>query len=485
MKLSQLMATIEYTNSVKNVDVTGIASDTRKLEKGFAFVCIKGGKIDGHDLVTEEIASLCSVVVCERDLKLKNQVIVKNTREALAVMSANFYGNAMRRLKLIGVSGTNGKTTITCMIKQVLESMGKTCGLIGTIRYEMGDYSLPAKYTTPDPIELHQLFYKMEKLGCEYVVMEASSQALHQLRLFGVNFSAAVFTNLTQDHLDYHGDMENYYLSKRMLFENADVSIVNIDDRYGERLKNELSLMGKKVKTYSSYNDNADYVGKNIKSSPTGASFEFVSIGNIGRINLKTPGVFSVLNALGAGACLMEMGLPFQNISKGLNESCGVKGRGEVIPTGQNFSVMCDYAHTPDSLEKILSTVKEFAVGRVVALFGAAGMRDAKKRPIMGKKAAENSDFLIITSDNPRDEDPDLIISQVVEGIKETGVPYKVIPDRYEAIFYAIENAKENDLIVLCGKGHEDYQILNGMSVYFDERDVVRKALDKFYGKKD
>lgn len=483
MILSQVLRGIEHISDIPDKEVTGICCDSRKFEKGNIFVCIKGLTNDSHDLVTKEMAEDASAVIVSRDLKLKNQVLVSDTRKALALAAANFYGNRKNDLKLIAVTGTNGKTTVSTLIKQVLESVGKKAGLIGTVKYEMNDYSLPARYTTPDPLELHQLFDKMYRMGIEYVVMEASSQALSQMRLYGVEFDVALFTNLTRDHLDYHGTMENYYLAKKELFSAAKKAIVNIDDEYGERLFSEIKEECA-VSTCSAFKNEADYVAKNIRSDRTGVSFEVLTIGAIGRISMNTPGMFSVSNGLMAAAALTEIGVPLNDTINALRESAGVKGRSEIIAVHPDFTVISDYAHTPDSLEKIFSSVKEYAPARVVALFGAAGMRDSKKRAMMGKKAAEFADFVIITSDNPRGENAEKIAHEVEEGVIESGKPYKIIIDRYDAIFYAIEHAEKDDIIVLAGKGHEDYQVLDGVSVYFDEKEIVLMAIDKFYGGK-
>ena len=482
MRLSEVLRGINAEHSLSECEVTGISCDSRSVQVGDVFICIKGLKSDAHDLITDEIENKAAAIITERDIGRKNQVIVKNTREALALVASNFYGNKKNKLKLIAVTGTNGKTTVSTLIKQVLDDMGIPAGLIGTVRYEFSDYSLAARYTTPDPLELHALFDKMFRSGVKYVVMEASSHALSQLRLFGIEFDLALFTNLTRDHLDFHGDMENYYLAKKQLFLQSKSSLVNIDDEYGRRLYKELKEEGRPVRSFSIDNIEADYMSTNIRNTEKGVSFELVSVGNIGRISLSTPGMFSVSNGILAASALMEAGFSLSDISASLMKSRGVKGRSEVIPTGRDFTVICDYAHTPDSLEKIFSSVKQYAGGRVVGLFGAAGMRDSKKRALMGEKVALFADEIIITSDNPRSEDPFLIASQVEEGVKKSGKPYKVILDRYEAIFYAIKNARPHDVIVLAGKGHEDYQVLDGVSVYFDEREIVREAINTYYG---
>ena len=482
MKLSEVLRGINAEWSGFDCEVTGISSDSRSVQTGDVFICIKGLKSDAHDLITDDLASRAAAVICERDLGIKNQVLVGNTREALATVASNFYGNKKDKLKLIAVTGTNGKTTVSTLIKQVLDNLGVSAGLIGTVRYEFSDYSLAARYTTPDPLELHSLFDKMERSGVKYVVMEASSHALSQLRLYGIEFDLALFTNLTRDHLDFHGDMENYYLAKKQLFLQSKRSIVNLDDKYGKRLYEELKAEGREVKTFSTDNIEADYMSTNVRNTEKGVSFELVSIGKIGRISLSTPGIFSVSNGILAASALMEAGFELSDISDSLMRSRGVKGRSEVIETGRDFTVICDYAHTPDSLEKIFSSVKQYATGRIIGLFGAAGMRDSKKRALMGEKVAAFADEIIITSDNPRSEDPFLIASQVEEGVKKSGKPYRVILDRYEAIFYAIKNARPHDIIVLAGKGHEDYQVLDGVSVYFDEREIVKEAIETYFG---
>ncbi len=482
MRLSEVLRGVDVNGSFNDCEVSGICVDSRLVEEGNIFVCIKGLKTDSHDLITDEIEKKASAIITEKDLGRKNQIITGDTRKALALIASNFYGNKKNKLKIIAATGTNGKTTVTTLIKQVLDNIGVKAGLIGTVKYELGDYSLSARYTTPDPIELHRLFDKMERMGVEYVVMEASSHSLEQLRLYGIQFDIGLWTNLTRDHLDFHGTMENYYLAKKKLFDNSKCAIVNVDDEYGARLYDELKAEGKNVKSFSLSDITADYSSTNIRTSERGVSFELVTLGNIGRITLPTPGEFSVANGILAASALMEAGFPLSKITESLLQSSGVKGRSEIIPTGRDFTVMCDYAHTPDSLEKIFSSTRQFAKGRIVALFGAAGKRDSEKRAEMGYAAAKYADFVIITSDNPRDEDPFIIASQVEEGVKRAGKPYIIILDRYDAIFYAIKNARTGDIIVLAGKGHEDYQVLDGYSVYFDEREIVKQALKQYYG---
>ena len=481
MRLLDILSGIDYIGEVSDeTDISFVTSDSRKADKDCIFVAIKGLKFDGHDHIVGAVAKKAAYIVCEKDVGLSNQIVVKNSRAAYALMCANFYGNPSKSLKLIAVTGTNGKTTVTRIIKQILELSGRKTGLIGTIENEIGDLVLPAKHTTPDPSELHVLFGRMVKSGCEYAVMETSSHALDQHRLDGCEFSAAVFTNLSQDHLDYHGDMENYYQAKKKIFDKCENAIINSDDDYGKRLIGELKAeRDVSVITFSSDDDSADYTARNIEKHPEGVDFAFVGSGIIQRMKFGMPGGFSVSNAMAAASTCVCLGLSLEEIAYGLDNCKGVKGRAEVIPTGLGFTVICDYAHSPDGLEKIITAMKDLAKGRVVTLFGCAGNRDAAKRPIMGKIVGSLSDFVVLTSDNPRSEDPQTIIDQTLEGVIETGTPYKVFPDRYQAIKWALENSQKNDILILAGKGHEDYQVLAHGTIAFDEHKIVNELLER------
>jgi UDP-N-acetylmuramoyl-L-alanyl-D-glutamate--2,6-diaminopimelate ligase len=478
MKVRQIMDSIIYTgsNDLETLEIGEITCDSRRVMPGMAFVCVKGGKMDGHDHAAEAVNRGAAVVVAEHDVGLECQLVVENTRHAYAVMCANFYGNPSRKLKLIGVTGTNGKTTITNLLKHILEYAGYRVGLIGTIQNEIDDMALPAKYTTPDPAQLHALFARMAAAKCDYVVMEVSSHALDQDRVAGCQFEAAVFTNLTQDHLDYHGTMENYFQAKKKLFSLCKVGIINYDDSYGRRIMEEAPCP---IRSFSVSDDVAEYTAKNITISEKGSRFAFLGTGIIARIDFPMPGMFSVSNAMAAAACAVSVGIPLDKAAVALNSCPGVCGRTQILKTDTPFTVIDDYAHTPDAIEKILAAVREFASGRIMILFGCAGNRDGRKRPLMAAAAAKGADFVILTSDNPRSEDPVKIIQEALPGFEGFETPYVVIPDRYQAIRWALENAKEGDVLLLAGKGHEDYQVLDYGTIWFDERHVVQELLEK------
>lgn len=475
MLLSELLRNVEYKGKIEDIEVKDVTSDSRRVETGSVFVCIKGGNIDGHEYAAAAKRSGAAWIVAERDTGVEQQIIVENSRAAYAVMCANINQNPSEKMKLIGVTGTNGKTTITYLIKHILESTGKKVGLIGTIQNLIGDISLPAKYTTPDAAELHAVFSRMANAGCEYVVMEVSSQALDQKRVEGCHFETAVFTNLTQDHLDYHGTMENYFNAKKELFKNCEKAVVCIDDEYGKMLSKELSIP---VTTVSIGDISADYTAHDVKNYPDGCKFAMVGTGDIGRVKFSMPGKFSASNAMLAACAAMNCGLSFEEALEGLNTCPGVKGRVEVIYKG-DFTVIRDFAHGPDALEKVLDSISECADGRIVTLFGCAGNRDKTKRPKMVETVAKRSDFIILTSDNPRHESVEEIAKDTLPAIEKCGVPYYYEPDRYKAIKWAIEHCKKGDVLLLAGKGHEDYQVLDFGTVYFDEKVIVENLIEE------
>ena len=473
--LSELLKDVEYTGKIEDIEIKDVTGDSRRVEPGSVFVCIKGGNIDGHEYAAAAKRNGAAWIVAERDTGIEEQIIVPNSRAAYAVMCANINGRPAEKMKLIGVTGTNGKTTITYLIKHILESAGKKVGLIGTIQNVIGDVALPAKYTTPDAAELHVIFSRMANAGCEYVVMEVSSQALDQKRTYGLRFETAVFTNLTQDHLDYHGTMENYFDAKKELFRNCEKAVVCIDDDYGKELIKELEIPAISV---SIGDVSADYTAHDVKNASDGCKFAMVGSGVIGRVNFSMPGKFSATNAMLAACAAMNCGLSFEETIDGLNTCPGVKGRVEVIHSG-DFTVIRDFAHGPDALEKVLDSIRECAKGRIVTLFGCAGNRDKTKRPKMVAAVAAKSDFMILTSDNPRHETVDEIAEDTIPAIKKCGVPYHYEPDRYKAIKWALEHCKKDDVLLLAGKGHEDYQVLDFGTVYFDEKVIVKDLIDK------
>ncbi len=474
MKLSEILKGIKVKNDFADKEVLDVTQDSRLVKKGSLFVCVKGSAFDGHSVASQMLENGAAAVVVERDLGLESQILVDNSREVFSPICSNFFGNPADKLKLIGITGTNGKTTTSFLIKQILEYMGKKVGLIGTVQNMIGDEVYPAKYTTPDPYELQKLFSMMVKADCEYCVMEVSSQALAQGRVSGLRFTLGAFTNLTQDHLDYHKTWDNYFAAKKRLFENCSIAVTNADDEYGLKIIEDAKL--DKVVTYAVNTNNASYVAKNVKFKPGGVEYELVG-DNIGRCSCPIPGRFSVYNSLCACVCALALGIDFDSVLSAISKSKGVKGRIEVVPTDKDFTIIIDYAHSPDGLENIISSLREIANGRVVTLFGCGGDRDKTKRPKMGRIASELSDFCIVTSDNPRSENPSAIIDDILVGMQGIDTPYVVVEQRRDAIEYAIKNAQKDDIILLAGKGHETYQILNDSTIHFDEREVVADIL--------
>lgn len=465
----------EYFGDYANLEINGFTRDSRKVEKGFAFVCVSGVTGDGHSYAENAVNSGASVIISEHSTGVKNEIIVDDTRRVYAVMCANWFGNPAKDLKLIGVTGTNGKTSVTYMIKNILENADNKVGLIGTIQNMIGDEVIETKNTTPDAYELNRLFALMRSKGCTYAVMEVSSHALDQKRVCGLEFETAVFTNITQDHLDYHKTMENYVAAKKELFKMCKTAVVNADDKYFSEICDGLDC---RIVTYS-MGDSATYSAKAVNYHPTSVEYELVSDTMLNHIKFGTGGRFSVYNSMCAAITAVELGIPIKTVSETLENMSGIKGRAESVPTGRDFSVIIDYAHTPDGLKNILATFKECKKNRVIALFGCGGDRDKTKRSIMGNIAARYADYVIVTSDNPRSEDPDLIIKDILVGMDGINVPIKVIENRIEAIKYAVSIAEKDDIIVLAGKGHETYQILKDKTIHLDEREIVQEALSE------
>lgn len=472
MKLSQLLGGLPY--GVHDVEVTDVTNDSRKVTAGTAFVCIRGTHQDGHKYAAAAANKGAAAVIAEHNVGVDCQVIIPDTRRAYGTMCSALYGDPKEHLKLIGVTGTNGKTTTTFLIKSVLEHFGKKVGLIGTIQNMIGDTVIPTDNTTPDAHELHRVFREMVDQGCEYAVMEVSSHALEQERVAGLHFAAGVFTNLTQDHLDYHITMENYVAAKKKLFSMTDAAIVNSDDAWAARMTDGIACA---VSTYAVHDASADYRATDLNYRPDGVSFQFCDGTHRAAVSLHTPGCFSVYNALAAASTLLTLGFDFDRTVEYLSQTSGVKGRAEVVRTDRDFTVIIDYAHTPDGLENILNAFNSIKTGRLVVLFGCGGDRDVTKRPKMGKIAADLADYCIVTSDNPRTEDPNRIIEDILAGMKDTKTPYTVIENRRDAIRFAVHNAQKGDIIILAGKGHETYQIVSTTKNHFDEREVVRDAL--------
>ena len=471
MKLQELMKNTGAAG-VPDREATGVVNDSRQVKPGDVFVCIRGAQSDGHRYAAAAAAQGAAAIVCEEDVGLENQILVPDTHLAYSRMASNFYGNPEKKLRLVGVTGTKGKTTVTSLIKRILTQSGQKVGLIGTIQNEIGEQVIHAENTTPDAMELESLYARMVEGGCTFCVMEVSSHALDQQRIGDSHYETAVFTNLSHEHLDYHRDMEDYFEAKAKLFAICDSAVINRDDEYGRRLLERHP----EAMTFS-LEEEADLTAKEIVCHAESVDFLLCAGGVESRVHFGMPGRFSVRNALAAAGACLQLGVSLNTIISALSSTSGVRGRIETIPTGRDFTVITDYAHSPDSLENVLSSLKETVKGRLVALFGCGGDRDRTKRPLMAAAAARHADALIVTSDNPRTEDPQAIIDEILPGLEGFSVPYTVIVNRREAIFHAVRTAQPGDTIVLAGKGHEDYQIIGHEKFHFDEREVVAEAL--------
>lgn len=474
MRLYKLIEGLADIN-IPDREISSVTDNTKKVRKDCIFVCVKGGSFDGHDAAAEMLEKGAAVIVAEKDLGLGNkQIITDNSRKFYGELCAAWFDHPEKKLKIIGVTGTNGKTTITNVIKNIFMKNGVKTGLIGTICNEIGDETVHTYNTTPMAFDYMCLLDKMVKAGCKYAVMEVSSFGLVQHRIGPTHFDMGIFTNLTQDHLDYHKTMENYYQAKKMMFDECDYALINTDDEYGRRIFSEISC---KKERYG-ISSEADYYADAIKIKSDGTSFWYCYNGKSQLVNMKMTGMFNVSNVTAAISVCLKAGLPIEDILKAVSEYNGVKGRCEIIPTGRDFTVICDYAHTPDAVENILKSVREYTEGRLICLFGCGGNRDAKKRPLMAKVAAKFADRLIITSDNPRDEIPEAIIDDILAGLKDSEIPFDVVVDRTKAIHHSLKIAEKGDIIVLAGKGHEDYQMLPGNEhIHFDEREIVSEGL--------
>ncbi|BDF71560.1 UDP-N-acetylmuramoyl-L-alanyl-D-glutamate--2,6-diaminopimelate ligase [Oscillospiraceae bacterium] len=460
----------------QEVEISGICYDTRTLTPGCLFVALPGYKTDGHGYIQEALELGAAAVLCQRAPGGEGPwLVTADARAALARVSANWFGHPARALTVIGVTGTNGKTTTTYLMKGVLEEvLGARVGLIGTNQNMIGARALPAHRTTPESWEVQKLLREMADAGCTHVVMEVSSHALALHRVDGIPFAAGIFTNLTRDHLDFHKTMEAYRDAKGLLFRQCGMAVLNLDDEAGRWYAQRVECP---KFTYSENKDEADLTAKNIRLFPGHVEFEAVARGAIQRVRLPIPGGFTIYNALGVIACALALGLEPAPVAAALAGAQGVKGRVEVVPTPHGaYTVIIDYAHSPDALENILTTVRDFTAGRVVCLFGCGGDRDRTKRPLMGAVAGTLADFVILTSDNPRTEEPEAIIDDILEGMErmEGGcAPYVVEPDRRRAIHYALSHAQAGDVILLAGKGHETYQEIDGVQRHLDEREEV------------
>ena len=472
MKLSTLLQGVKTLNAFEDVEIERVTDKIKDTKENTLFVCIDGNQFDGHKMAKQALQSGAVAVISERDLKINRQIQVQNTRKAYSQIASNFYNNPTKSLKLIGVTGTNGKTSTSFFIKNMLNGMGYKCGLIGTIVNDLGDGKLESTLTTPEPMELQKLFHNMVNNGCEYCVMEVSSQALAQKRVYGLEYEISILTNITVDHLDYHITMENYINSKLELFKNSKKAVVNIDDN---NVKSALSRIECPVVTCSTVDNKADYTAKNVICNESFVQYELVGINCIGRITVKLPGEFTVYNSLCASSALLELGFSIEDVAKSAEKIKQVKGRAERVTIPKNFTVIIDYAHTPDGLENILKCIKGFSKGKIITVFGCGGDRDKSKRAEMGRIAGELSNIAVVTSDNPRTENPLLIINDILGGMEKTKSKLAIIENRRQAIEFALSKARRGDVVLLAGKGHETYQIIGNEKIHFDEREIIKE----------
>ena len=472
MKLGELLHNIPIleTNADLEQEITGVSYDSRHTSPGDLFIALEGYETDGHRFspMAREKGAAC--VLCQKAPQDGGPYVrTGDSRGALAQAGRNWFGDPAGEMTMVGVTGTNGKTTTTYLLKDVLEkAAGAKVGLIGTNQNMVGDEVLHTERTTPESFELQALFRRMADAGCTHVVMEVSSHALCLQRVAGIRFAAGLFTNLSQDHLDFHGSMEDYCDAKALLFRQCEKGVYNADDPWADRVTRDapcpLSSFGEKA---------GELRGENIRLAVDGVDFDACRDGETVPVRVNIPGGFTVYNALGVMAAARELGVPLADSARVLRQSAGVKGRVEVVPVPGEYTVLIDYAVTPDAIENVLATVRDFAKGRVVILFGCGGDRDRGKRPKMGRIAAQMADFVVVTSDNPRTEVPGDIIADILPGLEGTETPYVVVEDRVEAIRYALDHARKDDVIILAGKGHETYQIVGHEKRHLDEREVV------------
>ncbi len=479
MKLKELLAGLDIVSATADLelDAANVSYDSRQVQPGDLFVAMTGFAVDGHRFIPQALAAGAAAVLCQTPPEGKVPYVqVKDSRRALAVVGANFFGHPAESMTMIGVTGTNGKTTTTYLLKAILESRGEKVGLIGTNQNMIGAEVLPTERTTPESFELQKLFAQMRAAGCSSVVMEVSSHALTLDRVYGVLYAVGIFTNLTQDHLDFHKTMEAYCDAKALLFRNCAAGVVNAGDPWTPRLLEQATC---KVLTFSSRGA-ADLRAEDVALEADHVAFTAVYAGERVPVRVNIPGHFMVENALDVLGAGLALGIPLAESAAVLAKVPHVKGRVEVVPTpGKDYTVLIDYAHSPDSLENVLTTVKGFAKGRTVALFGCGGDRDKAKRPKMGRIAAQTADFVVVTTDNPRTERPADVIADILPGLEGMNTPFQVVEDRIEAIHWAMDHAGPGDVIVLCGKGHETYQEVNHEKHHMDEREIVAEYLSK------
>ena len=488
---ASLQKIAEKLNAEFNIDaeikVFDVTHDSRQAGKGSLFAAIQGLTTDGHRFIEDVMRRGAVGVISELDAPENFEgawLKVADARKSLAKAAAVINNNPSKELKLVGITGTNGKTTTTYLILALAEASGEKAAMLTTVEYRIGEESQPAVRTTPEASDTQRFLREAVEKNCGVAVMETSSQAIHLRRCDELFFKVAVFTNLTRDHLDYHGTMENYFDSKKELFDGGigtkpESSVINIDDKWGAKLAAELKSNGQKVVTFAQ-NNSADLTAENVEVSlMSGTSFLLKTQNGERQISSPLVGKPHVYNMLSATAAALELGYDLDSIAKGLKTCIGAPGRFELVPNDEDFAVVVDYAHSDDALLNTLKTARNLTNGRIITIFGCGGDRDKTKRQPMGEVAGKNSDLVIITSDNPRTEDPLRIIHEIELGIKPTNCPYLTISDRREAIYQAIAKAKPNDVVLIAGKGHETYQIIGAEKYHFDDREIAGEALER------
>ncbi|WP_099157991.1 UDP-N-acetylmuramoyl-L-alanyl-D-glutamate--2,6-diaminopimelate ligase [Virgibacillus ndiopensis] len=485
MKLSEIISVLPFYDSTssaeKDVEINNIEMDSNKINTGDLFVCIRGFKVDGHNFVDEAIKNGARAILAERNVKATVQtIIVPDTARALAMITAKFFDFPTSGLPLIGITGTNGKTTITYLLETIFQQLQMKTGIIGTIQLKIGKETFSVPNTTPDALFLQKTFNRMKDQGVSVAIMEVSSHALDMGRVYGCEFDIAIFTNLTQDHLDYHKNMDDYLHAKSLLFaqlgntydnRRKKFAVINRDDPYYEKIKKSTA---QHVITYG-YKHDAQVKARNVKLDSLKTSFTLATPNGDVTVNSRLIGMFNVYNMLAASAAAIVSGVPLSVIKNALETIPGVSGRFESVQVGQSFATIVDYAHTPDSLENVLQTIKEFAKGNVYVVVGCGGDRDRSKRPLMADIALTYADYAIFTSDNPRTEDPQVILDDMTTEL--TKEHYDVVVDRKQAIAQAIELAKTDDIVLIAGKGHETYQQIGNIKYKFDDREIAKEAI--------
>lgn len=482
MKLSEIIKGIEILD-IKgsiDIDVKGIEYDSRKLDKDFLFICIGGFNVDGHNFIQNAIDKGVKVFLVEHNIEIEGYTFikVKDTRKSMAKIASNFYNHPSKRLDIFGVTGTNGKTSITTLLSEILKLNDSKVGLVGTIKIFDGEKEVQSNSTTPESVDLQRIFNNMLNNDCRYCAMEVSSHSLALNRVDDTEFKIGIFTNLTSDHLDFHKDLEDYRNAKEKLFyKTVLANIINIDDEGGTKIYENIKKIKIPVYTYGIDNE-CDFKAENINISANGVSYNLKTPTYESEIFVPVPGKFTVYNTLAVIAACYMLNIDRELIIEGLKNTKGVAGRFETINNNKDISVIIDYAHTPDALENILNTAREFAKSKIITVFGCGGDRDKTKRPIMGKIAQDLSDICIVTSDNPRTEKPDLIIKDILSGLDINKENYKIIIDRKDAIEKAIKLASSKDIVIIAGKGHENYQIIGKTKYHFDDKEIAKKFLE-------